>query len=118
MQQLIDAIMTHFDDLQEILANTNPNQFESFEAESFCQVIGEIITLMEKNADEMGQIFGEGWERELLTLKEGAVAVYKSIPYLERADEILSGYADSIEEVVDTFHNTLQEFEEKGDGNV
>jgi hypothetical protein len=118
MQQLIDTIMTHFAELSDMVANTSPGQFESFEAESFCQAAGEVITLIEKNVDEMSQIFGEGWEKDLLTLKEGAVAVYRSIPHLEKASEILGDYADSIEEVVYTFHDTLQAFEEKGGGSV
>ena len=116
MQQLYDTLRGHFEELQEILNGGDVNQFEVYEAQSFCTTIAETITLMEANLEEVGQILGKGHELELSRLKECAVVVYKSIPYLEKIDEILGSHNDEIYEVVDTYMDSLESFDSNYEG--
>ncbi|NOQ49776.1 MAG: hypothetical protein GQ553_03840 [Nitrosomonadaceae bacterium] len=118
MQQLIDTISGHLDELEELINQTDPNQFEAFEAEEFCKITGELITIMEGNHQEMIQLFGDTFDRDLLRLKGGAVAVYQSIPHLDRVDEILGSFSDEITESVHSFLDSLANIDEQGGGNV
>ncbi len=103
MEQLLSAIRGNFEELNEMLSHGDANQFEVHDAESFCSITAEIITLMEKNPKEMEQVFGTDFEPDLARLKTCAVAVYKSIPHLEKADEHLGSHADEIHEVVGNY---------------
>ena len=108
MEKLINTIRSNFEDLNDMLSSGDAAQFEAYEAESFCKSLGEIIVLMEKNPTEMVQLFGEGTEIDLNRLKSCAVAVYKSIPHLERADEYLSENNDEIHDVIGIYLDHLE----------
>ena len=41
MQQLYDTLRGHFEELQEILNGGDVNQFEVYEAQSFCTTIAQ-----------------------------------------------------------------------------
>jgi hypothetical protein len=117
MQQLIVTISEHFGELEELVSQTDPNQFEIFEAESFCKIAGELITVMEENHQEMVMLFGDTFDRDLLRLKGGAVAVYRSIPHLDKVDEILGSFSDEITESVYSFLDSLTDIDEQGDNS-
>ena len=44
------------------------------------------------------------------------MVVYKSIPYLEKIDEILGSYNDEIYEVVDIYMDSLESFDSNYEG--
>lgn len=118
MERLLSSIESNIREAYEILSTAEPYQFDSSEAESFCEALAETVDLMEKNAKECEQVF-EGYTELLDQIKYAAVCVHKCIPYLNKVDEILSGSSDDIHEAIGAF---MDIFEEKsylaGGGNV
>ena len=102
MEKLLSSIESNIREAYELLSTSEPYQFDASEAETFCECLADTIDLMEKNPKECEQLF-DNHEELLGKIKFAAVAVHKSIPYLNKVDEHLSGVTDDIHEAVGDF---------------
>ena len=108
MNKFLEQLVENFREMEEMHNMSGAATFDANEAESFAEIMGETIALIEKNSKELETINGgDVLLGNIDRLKFVAVSVYKSIPHLTKADEILTGVEDEISEVVDIYLDVL-----------
>lgn len=108
MDKFLEQLTDNFREINEIYNFAGSASFDASEAESAAEIMAETIALIEKNSKELENFSGgDILLGNLDRLKFLAVSVYKSIPHLTKADEILSAIDTDMGEVIDIYLDVL-----------